>query len=98
MFSEKVVTSFEENKDCQESIDCRHRQAAMIFRRRLCWYEADFQICNHTLSMATINVTKRLHSPDHEEDDEDEFVGPMPAQQKPKKKKGMFSLLLWFSK
>ena len=46
--------------------------------------------------MATEEKSKRQHSPEPEEDDEDEFVGPMPVQQKLKKRKGIFDFLLCF--
>ena len=39
--------------------------------------------------MATGGNSKRVHTPDPEEEEEDEFVGPIPMQQKPKKRRGI---------
>ena len=43
---------------------------------------------DHINNMASTEKSKRTHSPDHEEEDNDSFVGPMPVPQKAKKKRG----------
>ena len=39
--------------------------------------------------MATGGNSKGEHTPDPEEEEEDEFVGPIPIQQKTKKRRGL---------